>query len=324
MKPYDVVAIGECLIDFVCTRGEGKLAMEGNAGGAPANVLAMAAKLGHRTAMISKVGADAFGAFLCEQLASAGIDSDYLLRDADHPTTLAIVQLDKAGNRSFSFYRDRTADVMLRADELPVQLLQSAGILHFGSLSLTAEPVRSATFEAIRIAKDAGAVISYDPNLRPPLWPNLEEARAMLCAGLARADLVKMSEEELQFISGETDLQAGIRKLNREYSLQLLAVTLGERGCLYSVNGQTYASPAFDTHCVDTTGAGDASWGAALSWMMERRCVPKTMTESDVYTLMDFANAAGSLATTRMGAIPAMPDRDTMEACIRTTPRLLF
>ena len=319
MKQYDVVALGECLIDFLCTRSENSLIMEGNAGGAPANVLAMLAKLGHRTALISKVGQDSFGSFLCDQVSRAGVHAGAILRDQIRPTTLAIVQLDETGNRSFSFYRDRTADVMLRQDELPLDLLRNTQIFQFGSLSLTAEPARTATFEAIRIARESGATISYDPNLRPLLWDDQAVARAMLTEGLSKADLVKMSEEELTFITGETDLSAAALGLCRMYPIKLMAVTLGPRGCLYCVGGHLYSSPAFAVDTIDTTGAGDASWGAALSWLLASRCAPGNLPAGAIADLMTFANAAGSLATTRKGAISALPERQAIEHCIRTT-----
>ena len=323
MKQYDAVALGECLIDFVSTPEENSLRLTGNAGGAPANMLAMMAKLQRRTALISKVGEDAFGAFLCEQVAKTGVEAGYMLRDPHSPTTLAIVQLDAAGNRSFSFYRDRTADLMLREDELPLRLLENTRVFHFGSLSLTAEPARNATLQAVRHARGAGALISFDPNLREPLWPDLDQARAMIRTGLALADYVKMSGEELTFLTGESDLRKGAERLCREYPFRLLAVTLGPGGCIYVTDGGLQQQPTFDTPCVDTTGAGDASWGAALSWLLQQPAAPGELSAEAVRSLMDFANAAGSLATTKQGAIPAMPGRQQIEQCIRTIPRLL-
>lgn len=323
MKEYDVVAIGECLVDVVCTRQKQKLQMEGNPGGAPANVLAIMAKLGHRTALVSKVGADAFGTFLRDQVAQAGVEVDSVVQDEYHPTTLAIVQLDDTGNRSFNFYRDRTADVMLNADELPVHKLQNTKILHFGSLSLTTEPARSATLRAVELARQAGALISYDPNLRPALWANLKEAKDMIALGMQQADLIKVSQEEVEFLTGQADAAQGAKQLYATYHPALLAVTLGPGGCIYVTDGGAQQQPTFDTPCVDTTGAGDASWGAALSWLLQQPAAPAELSAEAVRSLMDFANAAGSLATTKQGAIPAMPGRQEIEQCIRTMPRLL-
>ncbi len=322
MKQYDIVALGECLMDFICSAKDEKLEMEGNAGGAPANVLALASKLGWRTALISKVGADSFGEYLYERVATAGVDVSLMRRDELHPTTMAIVKLDETGNRCFSFYRDRTADVMLTKEELPKSVLQDTRIFHFGSLSLTVEPVREATFEAIRIAREAGALISYDPNLRRPLWRNLEEARAMLIEGLASANLVKMSEEELRFITGEDNWEAGIRKLNEMYTFKLLAITLGEYGSILCINNQIYRSAAFAVPCVDTTGAGDAYWGAVLNCVLENEALPENWKPEQIITTMDYANATGSLSTTKKGAIPAMPDRLEIMDCMLTTARL--
>ncbi len=323
MKEYDVVAIGECLVDIVCTRQGDKLQMEGNPGGAPANVLAIMAKLGHRTALVSKVGVDAFGTFLRNQVERAGVEVDSVVRDEYHPTTLAIVQLDDTGNRSFNFYRDRTADVMLTADELPVHKLQNTKILHFGSLSLTTEPARSATLRAVELAQQAGALISYDPNLRPALWADLEEAKNMIALGMQQADLIKVSQEEVEFLTGQADAVQGAKQLYAIYHPALLAVTLGPGGCIYVTERGFQQQPTFDTPCVDTTGAGDASWGAALSWLLQQPAAPGELSAEAVRSLMNFANAAGSLATTKQGAIPAMPGRQQIEQCILTVPRLL-
>ena len=322
MKRYDVIALGESLIDFVCAQENGSLKMTGNPGGAPANVLAMLARLGHKTALVSKVGRDAFGGFLRAEFAKAGIDTGYLLSDPQHPTTLAIVQLDAAGNRSFSFYRDRTADVMLSEQELPFAALADTEILHFGSLSLTAEPARSATFAAVRAARAAGALISYDPNLRPPLWRDLDEARALLRRGLEEADLVKISEEEVEFLTGAKEVHQGARLLCGESRATLLAVTRGAGGTLFCSGGLQAEANTFDTACVDTTGAGDASWGAALAWLLEHGAARRALSAAELAEIMDFANGAGSLATTRYGAIPAMPERAEILECIAKTPRL--
>ena len=319
---YDIMALGECLVDFVCTESGGKLHLEGNPGGAPANVLAIAAKLGRSTALVSKVGADHFGAFLRRHLQAAGIGTGSLLQDPLHPTTLAIVRLDEAGNRDFTFYRDRTADVMLAREELPLDELCAARVLHFGSLSLTCEPARAATLAAVTAARAAGAVISYDPNLRPPLWPSLDAARTQLLAGLALADLVKVSEEELFFLTEAASLDAGAEALFARFPLRLLAVTRGPAGCILYTRTLRCAGATFDTPCVDTTGAGDAFWGAALTWLLEQDRPAEALTQADLAALLDFANAAGSLATTKHGAIPAMPTREEIARCIAAVPRL--
>lgn len=317
---YDIVALGECLVDMVCTETGGTLHLEGNPGGAPANVLAMAARLGRKTALVSRVGKDSFGDFLRRHIEAAGITARYVAQDASHPTTLAIVRLDASGNRSFSFYRDRTADVMLDREDIPAETVAGAGVLHFGSLSLVCEPVCSATLDAVAAARKAGVCISYDPNWRPPLWSSQEKAAEMMGRGMELADLVKVSEEELLFLTGEKELDKGVDALLARYPMRLLAVTRGPDGCLLCTRTLRVAVPTFDTECVDTTGAGDAFWGATLAWLLEQGMQPEQLDEAAVRQLADFANAAGSLVTTRKGAIPAMPTREQIETCIRTVP----
>lgn len=322
-QQYDVIAIGECLVDFVCTQADGKLYMEGNPGGAPMNVLAMAAHLGFSTAMVSKVGRDHFGDFLHDHIKAAKVDAKYVLQSKGEATTLAIVQLDAAGNRSFTFYRDRTADVMLQADELPLKEISNARILHFGSVSLTCEPSRTATLKAVTAAKQAGACISYDPNLRPPLWDSMELARSEILAGLELADLVKLSDDELVFLTDNQNLTSAAEQLFHAYPMRMLAVTMGPKGCFCLTKSGVFSSYTFDTPCVDTTGAGDAFWGAALACLLKNNWEPENLNTAQMAELLDFANAAGSLTTTKKGAIPAMPDKAEIEACISGIPRLI-
>ncbi len=321
---FDIVAVGEILVDFVSREnGDGrKLLLEGNPGGAPANVLAAAAKLGRRTALIGKVGADGFGPFLTREIQAAGVDTRGVVTDRKHPTTLAMVTLDATGNRSFGFYRSRTADVMLCPEDLDLELIRAGRIFHFGAVTLAAEPARSATFAAARYAKSKGVAVSYDPNLRPPLWEDMEEARQVIAEGMALADIAKVSDEELFFLEGEGELEAQARALAARCGLKLLIVTMGPRGCLCVRGGETWDARTFDTPCVDTTGAGDAFWGATLSQLLELEKGPEELTAEEIASLMDFSNAAGSLATTKRGAIPAMPDRAAILDCIASVPRL--
>ena len=323
MKQYDILALGECLVDLVCTEADGKIFMEGNPGGAPANVLAMAAKLGKQTALISKVGQDNFGPFLCGHVAAAGIDTDYIVMDTEHPTTLAIVKLDETGNRSFSFYRDRSADVMLSEEELPKEAIASTKVLQFGSLSLVCEPVRSATFAALALAKEAGVKVAYDPNWRPPLWPSEEAGRAMMLRGMEYANYVKVSDEEVVLLTGETDLKAGAEKLLAAYPMEFLAVTMGPAGSMVFNRKASAFAPAYKIGCVDTTGAGDAFWGAALTYILEGSQSVGEYSAEELRALADFANAGGSLASTKKGAIPAMPSREAMLAAVESGERIL-
>ena len=320
-KEYDIIAIGECLVDFVSGEKAGKLFMEGNPGGAPANVAAMASRLGFSTAMVAKLGKDSFGDFLYRQVKAAGVNTSHMVFTSEYPTTLAIVSLDETGNRSFSFYRGQTADIMLEEKDIPFEAIENSRILHFGSVSLTHQPSRQATLKAVRHAKAYNVLVSYDPNLRPLLWSNLDEARNIILEGLEFSDLVKLSEEELLFLTNTVSLEEGIEQLFNIYSMSLLAVTCGAKGCLCRTEAGLFSLKTFNVSCVDTTGAGDAFWGACLACYLDS---PKSVQEysaDEVVSLMNFANAAGALATTQKGAIPAMPTRDAIEACIQTIPR---
>ncbi len=313
-KTYDIVGLGECLVDFICSERDGKLFMEGNPGGAPANLLAMAAKLGKRVCLLTKVGKDSFGEFLAAKIAGAGIGADRMIFDRDHMTTLAIVKLTEGGERSFAFYRDATADVMYSADELDAELLRDTKIFHFGSLSLTTEPVRSATFEAIKLAKESGAKISYDPNWGPPLWKSRDEAVEMMRKGMEFADYVKVSEDELALITGQSDLNGGIVELLESFPVKLLAVTLGEKGSILVNRFSSVRQPAFEVECVDTTGAGDSFFGALLSALIEKDKSAELLTADEMAGLLKFANAAAGLCTTGKGGLSAVPDRDSVLA----------
>ena len=318
---YDIVAIGECLVDILCREEDGVLRMEGNPGGAPANVLAMAARLGMATAMATKVGDDDMGSFLKKHVAAAGIGLSSFRMDREHPTTLAMVKLDESGNRSFSFYRDRTADVMLSEEDLSTYDLSHTKILHFGSLSLTDEPSRSATMKAIKTARASGAVISYDPNLRPALWKDLETARREILAAMEYADLVKVSDEELLFLTGEADMSKGMEKLFSGYPMSYLVVTKGDKGAELIYEKGHHGALAYDTGCVDTTGAGDASWGAFLSGFImkdgpDRLHRGEMLDCEEAEELLRFSCAAGSLATSRYGGIPAMPYMEEITKCM--------
>ena len=263
---FDIVALGESLIDFTPSgeNSQGMALFARNPGGAPANVLAMAAKLGGKTAFIGKVGDDAFGAFLKKTMEDAGVDVRGLRMTREYPTTLAFVQLTPEGDRSFTFYRKPGADVMLAPAEVDRALLRDCRIFHFGSVSLTDEPCRTATLEAAREAKAAGAMISYDPNYRPFLWDSAERAREALLAALPLADIVKVSEEEMELLTGEVQLAAGADALASR-GAALVLVTLGPRGAYYRAAAGRGLLPACEVDTVDTTGAGDAFLGALLS-----------------------------------------------------------
>lgn len=306
----DVVALGEVLIDFTPQgiSDRGNPLFERNPGGAPANVLAYLAKLGKQTAFIGKVGQDQFGIFLKETLEKNGIHTENVIFDSEVNTTLAFVHLKEDGDRSFSFYRNPGADMNLHADEVDEKLIQDSKFLHFGSLSMTSEPVRSATFKALEVAKAAKVLISYDPNLRVPLWPTLELAKEMMLKGMAYADVVKISEEELLFLTGEAEIALGSELLLKDYpNIQLLLVTMGAEGSAFRTARDFGMVPGFKVKAVDTTGAGDSFFGGILYGILERNLDIQGMDGEACAELLTFANAGASIVTTRYGAIAVMP-----------------
>ncbi len=316
---FDIAALGESLIDFTpCGRNEsGMNLFAQNPGGAPANVLAMAAKLGGKTAFIGKVGDDDFGRFLKSEMEKASIDVSGLLTDPEHNTTLAFVHLSESGDRSFSFYRKNCADIFLRPEEVNRSILKGCRIFHFGSVSLTDEPCRGATIYAAKAAKDEGALISYDPNYRPLLWDCERRAAEEMRNALELADIVKVSEEEMRLLSGKNDLLEGSAELARG-GAALVVVTLGPGGAFF-YNGSAHGLvPAYDVKTIDTTGAGDAFLGSLLfNLRAKTKKELRTIPESELRALVAFSNAAGSLTTTRKGAVPAMPGLGEIENCLK-------
>jgi len=318
MKKYDISAVGECLIDFVAVSPSESSVMElkGNPGGAPANVLAAGAKLGLSTAFIGKVGGDVFGDFLTENLKKCGIDTEHMIR-AKEPTTLAIVSIKDGGEREFAFYRDRTADVMLTNDDLPASVLENSGIFHFGSVSMTAEPSRSATVAAVKCAKASGALISFDPNLRPMLWSNLDDAKEQMLYAMELADVVKVSHEEAEFLTGISEPHKSGKFLMERFGFKLLAVTMADKGCILFTPDKSTHHPGYSVTGIDATGAGDAFWGSLLSKLCERNYSADNFTDDELKELSAWANAAGALAVTKSGAIPAMPDKESINKLYR-------
>jgi fructokinase len=312
---WDVVALGELLIDFtpVGRAASGGSVFEQNPGGAPANVLVALARLGGRGAFIGKVGADQFGDFLKHVLETNSVDTRGLRITADAPTTLAFVHLDAAGNRSFSFCRKPGADTLLTAAEVDMGLIERARVFHFGSLSLTDEPSRTATLGAVRHAKKLGRIVSYDPNWRPPLWKDDATARAGMSLGLEYADILKIADSELEFITGERNQSraAGLL-LNR--GIKIVLITLGEEGCHFHCRAGWGHVPTFPTKVVDTTGAGDAFLGGFLHQFCRLRVQPERLSIAELSDMVRFANAVGSLCTTRKGAISAMPSLEQVHA----------
>lgn len=314
---FDIAALGELLIDFT-DRGlsdAGMRLFEQNPGGAPANMLAAAARLGERTAFIGKVGDDMHGRFLRDTLIAAGIDVTGLVLSPDVFTTLAFVALDDRGERYFSFARKPGADTCLRPDELPAPLLSSARVLHVGSLSLTDEPVRSATFAAVEAAKRAGAVISYDPNYRAALWSDEAAAAAQMRSMVPYADVMKLSDEETLLLTGAAEPEEAAHRLLAQ-GVSCVAVTLGERGTLVAVAGGMQTVPAFASDPVDTTGAGDGFWGGFLHRMLTLDKRPAALTVADAADCARWGNATAALCITRRGGIPAMPALGDVQALL--------
>ncbi len=315
MKKFDVIAIGECLVDMIpCGVGESGVSIfSANPGGAPANVLAMYSKLGGKTAFIGKVGRDGFGKSLIQNMKNANIDTDNVIITTDCNTTLAFVHLSAEGDRSFSFYRKGSADVSLNIDEIDKDVLGNCSLFHFGSVSMTDEPSRSATLESVKIAKQNGAVISYDPNYRPLLWDDRQTAAAWMLEGARLADVIKVSDEELTLLTGESDYLKGAQKL-LSLGVSLVFVTLGKHGAFYCNKNTHGLLKTYDVKTIDTTGAGDTFFGSVL-WQLKGKTAEEmaALTDTELQTITDFANAAGSLATTKKGAIPAMPTLDEVK-----------
>ena len=311
-RKFDVVALGELLIDFTenGVSDQGNPLFEANPGGAPCNVLAMLSKLGKRTAFIGKVGQDMFGAQLKAVAEGAGICMDALAVDKKTRTTLAFVKTLPGGDRDFSFYRNPGADMMLTPDEIPADMVSGARIFHFGTLSLTHEPVRAATQKAVALAKAAGAIISFDPNLRPPLWDSLEEAKKQIAWGLAQCDVLKIADNELEFMTDETDFDKGAAILQSRYpNIKLLNATAGAEGSYSYYNGLKVFQPALKLGgTIETTGAGDTFCACVLNFVLEHGL--DGLSQDDLGQMLRFANAAAYLVTTKKGAITAMPSRE--------------
>ena len=312
---FDVVALGELLMDLTY-QGKSehdKDLFEANPGGAPANVVSCLSKLGRKTAFVGKVGNDYFGHRLRRVLEAMGVSTEGLVMDDKAPTSLAFVHLTRDGERSFSFYRTNGADTRLHPEELKPSLFNTR-LFHFGSLSLTDEPARSATLHSLAEVRRRGALVSYDPNLRPLLWRDLREAKEQILGVMGQADIVKVSAEELEFLSGTSDVTLGSKGLFDKYRPKMLVVTLGDQGCYYRVASSEGQVSGFTVDAIDTTGAGDAFLGGLLFRLLESETPFDQWSRHQIVDAMCFANAVGALSTTKKGAIPALP---TLESIMR-------
>ena len=315
---YDAVAMGELLIDFSTDRvdEDGYPAMTARPGGAPGNFLAALAKYGAKTALLGKVGQDRFGELLCRSLERAGIDTRGVIRDPGVFTTLAFVTLDETGDRSFSFARKPGADTCLAPEEIRFHLIDQTRAFHFGTLSLTDEPARTATVRAVEYAKIRGKLISFDPNLRKPLWTDLNRARNEMLWGLSRADVVKISDNEVDFLWG-CGPEQGVDRLLNQFGVQLAMVTLGPKGCLLKNRTACCKLAAPVVKTMDTTGAGDIFGGSALGRLLELGRDPGELEEEELTAIGRFACAAASLSTTRPGGLTSVPEWAEVEALLQ-------
>ena len=309
-KKYDVIALGELLIDFTMNgqSDQGNNMFEACPGGAPCNVLALLNKMGKKTAFVGKVGEDQFGRLLKETITEAGIDASNLKMDSEVNTTLAFVHTFPDGDREFSFYRNPGADMMLTEDEVDPAFIGQAGIFHFGTLSMTHEGVRAATKKAVQAAKEAGCLISFDPNLRPPLWSSLDLAKEQMEYGFGVCDILKISDNEIQFVSGKEDYDEGIAYLQEKYQIPLILLTMGKDGSRAYYKGMRVERPGFSVKTIETTGAGDTFCGSSLNYILEHDL--DSLTEDELGEMLTFANAAAAIVTTRKGAIRAMPAKE--------------
>ena len=315
MKKFDVIAMGELLVDFTENgiSEQGNPILEANPGGAPCNVLSMLQRLGKKTAFIGKVGQDAFGRMLTDVIREQGINADNLLVDEAVPTTLAFVHTEKDGDRSFSFYRNPGADMMLRWNEIHEELLGDTKIFHFGTLSMTDEQIADTTKKAVQKAKNDGAIISFDPNLRPPLWRNLEDAKCQMWYGISQCDILKISDDEIAFLTETTDIDAGVAEILKKFSPTLICATMGKHGSKAYYKGKSvFCTPFLREDTIETTGAGDTFMTCALNTVLEKGM--EALTEDNLLEMLKFANAASSIITTRKGALKVMPQKQEIIA----------
>ena len=314
----DVVALGELLIDFTenGVSNQGNPLFEANPGGAPCNVLAMLTKLGHKTAFIGKVGNDFFGKQLEKTIMEVGIDATGLQKDDEVHTTLALVHTYPDGDRDFSFYRNPGADMMLTEEEVPEEIIEGTRIFHFGTLSMTHEGVRKATKKAVRIAKESGALISFDPNLREPLWNSLDEAKEQVLYGLGQCDILKISDNEIQWLTGEEDFTEGVRWIHERYDIPMILVSMGKAGSrAYYKDFIVEVKPFIQKNTIETTGAGDTFCAGVLHYILGHGLTE--LNEADLREMLTYANAAAAIITTRKGALRVMPEPEEVEQLLK-------
>ena len=315
-KRFDVIAMGELLIDFTMNgqSEQGNNLFEACPGGAPCNVLAMLNKLGKKTAFLGKVGDDQFGRLLRDTISSAGIDASNLLTDDEVNTTLAFVHTFPDGDREFSFYRNPGADMMLREEEVEEDFIRQARLFHFGTLSMTHEEVRKATKKALKAAKDNGLLVSFDPNLRPPLWSSLDLAKEQMEYGFQYCDILKISDNEIQFVSGKEDYDEGIKYLQEKYQIPLIFLTMGKEGSRAYYKNFRVEQPGFTVKAIETTGAGDTFCGCSINGVLKYGL--DNLDEAKLKEILTYANAGAELITMKKGAIRSMPEPENIKELI--------
>ncbi len=316
-KVYDVTAMGEMLIDFTMngTSGQGNHMFEACPGGAPCNVLAMLNKLGRRTAFIGKVGNDQFGRLLKSTIEEIGIETKGLVFDKEINTTLAFVHTFPDGDREFSFYRKPGADMMLSETEVDYDMIRKSRVFHFGTLSMTDEPVKAATKKALKTAKEAGCMITFDPNLREPLWKSLKDAKAAMEYGFQYCDMLKISDNEIQFITGKEDYDEGIRYLQEKYKIPVIFLTMGKEGSRAYYKDMRVERAGFSVKAIETTGAGDTFCGCAINGLLKYGI--NNLTEETLGDILTYANAGAALITLKKGAIRSMPQPSQIEEMMK-------
>lgn len=316
-KTYDVTALGEILIDFTMNgqSEQGNNIFEACPGGAVDNALAMLSKLGRKTAFIGKVGKDQFGRLLKETLEEAGIDAKGLAVDEQVNTTLAFVHTFPDGDREFSFYRKPGADMMLREDEVDYELIRQSKVFHLGTLSMTDEPAKTATKKALEVAKEAGCIITFDPNLREPLWKDLDDAKEAMRYVFQYCDMLKISDNEIQFISGKEDYDEGIRYLQETYNIPVIFLTMGKDGSRAYYKDLRVERKGFTVKAIETTGAGDTFCANAINGILKYGI--DNLNEENLADILTYANAGAALITLKKGALRSMPTPEQIEQLIK-------
>lgn len=311
----DAVALGELLIDFSCRQSDsdGFPVMEAHPGGAPANWLAALSKFGCSTSFIGKVGSDTFGNLLVNKLRKCGISTENLISDPKVFTTLAFVTFNQDNDREFTFARKPGADTELRAEEISTSLIDKCRVFHFGTLSLTDDPARNATIYAVEYAKKAGKLISFDPNLRKPLWNDLEEARKQMLWGIRQCDVLKISDDEVSFLFGDLGYPDLSDRLFDEYGVSLVLVTLGKDGCFFANrNAKGRVKGLESISVVDTTGAGDIFGGSFMYCLLKSGKTPDSLSEDELVKMVSFACTSAGISTTKPGGMDSVPEYDTV------------